>query len=226
VLSHCLPKQTEDLIATEFDPFDQAHHHPHVWQHRRTGQTRLVQHHPCQSQFGHQRQLVARGIVRHHPLRIEIRLRWAVGRTAAAVAAGIETFLLRFPGSRLIVRGTPLAGTLPAMVLPTAERTTQGPPTCVPGMSEKPNPAVSAASHANLKLGMGLQNRVQRGLILPDKRPGAIVLMPIRAKREKLLDGDDKKARLSVIMWSVLCTPSSYLLDANTSRGRARFLLR
>ena len=50
--------------------------------------------------------------------------------------------------------------------------------------------------------------------------------MPIRAKREKLLDGYGKKARLSVTMLSVVFTSSSYLLDANASRGRARFFVR
>ena len=70
---------------------------------------------------------------------------------------------------------------------------------------------------------MGPQYRVQRGLILPDKRPGAIVFMPIRPKRENFLDGDDKKARLSVITRSLFFTPSSYLLDAKAPRGRARF---
>ena len=119
-----------------------------------------------------------------------------------------------------------MAGTLLAMVLPAAEGTTQVPPTCVAGMREKANPAVRAVSDAAPKLGMGLQDRVQRGLILPDKRPGAIVLMPIRAKREKLLDGYGKKARLSAIILIVLYTPSSYLFDANASRGRARFFVR
>jgi hypothetical protein len=38
---------------------------------------------------------------------------------------------------------------------------------------------------------MGLQHRAQRSLILPDKRLGAVVLVPIVANREKLLDGDD-----------------------------------
>jgi hypothetical protein len=93
-------------------------------------------------------------------------------------------------------------------------------------MREKANPAVNAADDAPLKLGAGLQDRVQRGLILPDKRLGAIVLMPIRLKREKLLDGYGKKARLSVIILIVLCTPSSYPIDAIASRGRARFFLR
>jgi hypothetical protein len=93
-------------------------------------------------------------------------------------------------------------------------------------MSEKPNPAVHAGNDATLKLGMGLQNRVQRGLILQDKRLGAIVLMPIRVKREKLLDAYGKKAKLSVIIPMVLDTPSSYFIDAKASRGRARFFLR
>jgi hypothetical protein len=93
-------------------------------------------------------------------------------------------------------------------------------------MREKADPAVDAVGNAAPKLGMGLQHRVQHGLILPDKRPGAIELMPIRAKREKLLDGDGKKARLSAILSIVVDTPSSYLFDANASRGRTRFFLR
>jgi len=49
-----------------------------------------------------------------------------------------------------------------------------------------------------------------------------MILVPIRPKREKLLDADDKKARFSVKIWIVLHTPSSYLLDAKASRGRTR----
>jgi hypothetical protein len=109
------------------------------------------------------------------------------------------------------------------MLPPTAERTTQIPTTYVAGMSEKPNPAVNAMRDATIELGMGLQDRVQGDLILPDKWPGAIELMPIRPKREKLLGGYDKKARLSVTMRSDLSTPSSYLIEAKASRGRARF---
>jgi len=138
----------------------------------------------------------------------------------------IETLLLAFSGGRSIVRGTPLTGLLPAMVPSTAEWTTQIPPTDVPRMREKANPAVRAVSNAAEKLGVGLQNRVQRRLILPDKRLGAVILVPIRAKREKLLDGYSKKAKLSVTMLIVLFTPSSYLLDANASRGRTRFFVR
>jgi hypothetical protein len=93
-------------------------------------------------------------------------------------------------------------------------------------MREKANPAVRAVRYAPLKLGMRLQDRVQQSLILPNKRPGAIELMPINAKREKLLDGDGKKAKLSTIIPIVLHTPSSYPFDAIASRGRARFFVR
>jgi hypothetical protein len=112
------------------------------------------------------------------------------------------------------------------MVLPAAEGTTQLPPTCVSRMREKANPAVRAVRYAPLKLGMRLQDRVQQGLILPDKRPDAIELMPIGAKREKLLDRDGKKAKLSTIILIVLHTPSSYPFDAIASRGRPRFFKR
>jgi hypothetical protein len=138
----------------------------------------------------------------------------------------IETLLLAFSGGRSIVRGTPLTGLLPAMVPSTAEWTTQIPPTNVPRMREKANPAACTVSNAAEKLGVGLQDRVQRRLILPDKRLGAVILVPIRAKREKPLDGYGKKARPSAILFIVLYTPSSYLFDANASRGRARFFLR
>jgi len=65
------------------------------------------------------------------------------------------------------------------MALPTAKRTPQAPPTRIAGMREKANLAVRAGNDAPAKLRVGLQDRVQRRLILPDKRPGAIVAMPI-----------------------------------------------
>jgi hypothetical protein len=115
-----------------------------------------------------------------------------------------------------------VAGTLSAMVLAATERTTQVEATCAARMRQKANPAVRAADDATPQLGMGLQDRVQSGLILTDKRVGAIVLVPVIAKRENFPDRYDKKARLSLTMPSVLHTPSSYLPDAKASRGRAR----
>ena len=213
-------------MASEADPFDQAHDHPYMRQHWRADQTRLVEHCLFLPSFDRHGRWVAGGRLGWRLPRIEIALGRHGRRNVTAVAAAIEPLLLRLPGCRLVVGGTPLAGSPPPMVLAAAKGTTQVPPTCVAGMRQKANPAVRAVGNAALKLGMGLQHRVQRGLIMPDKRPGAIVLMPIRAKREKLLDGDGKKARLSAILSIVLCTPSSYLFDANASRGRARFFVR
>lgn len=71
--------------------------------------------------------------------------------------------------------------------------------------------------------GMIAQNRIQRGLILTNKRTGTIVLMPVRAKRKEFPGGYDKNARFSVKMVIVLGTPPSYELEANASRSKAGF---
>jgi len=109
------------------------------------------------------------------------------------------------------------------MMLSTAKWTAQISTICVAGMGEKPDPAVNAARDATRQLGVGPQEPLQHRLILPDNRLGTVILVPVWPKREKLLDGDDKKARLSVTMRKVFCTSSSYRIDANASRGRARF---
>jgi hypothetical protein len=76
-------------------------------------------------------------------------------------------------------------------------------------MGEKANLAMHALRYATLQIRMRLQDPIQLDLILPDKRPGAVGLVPIRLQRENFLDGDDKKARLSVITWIVFCTASA-----------------
>jgi hypothetical protein len=96
-----------------------------------------------------------------------LRLRPA-GGTEPALAASIETLLLFFPRGRAIVSGTPLLGTLPAMVLSAAERTTQVLAADVPGIGEKANPAMAARNDATLQRGMGFEGGVQRDPILPD----------------------------------------------------------
>jgi len=93
-------------------------------------------------------------------------------------------------------------------------------------MREKADPAVTAASDTVTQVGIRLQDGVQRGLILPNERISAIVLMPVRAKGENLLERYDKKARLSVTMRDVTFTPSSYRIEAKAPRGRMRFFLR
>ena len=48
-----------------------------------------------------------------------------------------------------------------------------------------------------------------------DDRLGVIVLVPIYPKRENFLDGDDKNAKLCVIMEIVFCIPSAYHIEAH-----------
>jgi hypothetical protein len=81
---------------------------------------------------------------------------------------------------------------------------------------------MAAADRTACQIGIVAQDGAERELILTNKRAGAVVLMPIRAKRKEFPDGYDKNARFSVKMLSVIDTPSSYSLDANASRGRAR----
>ena len=66
------------------------------------------------------------------------------------------------------------------MVLPAAKGAPQIPATRVAGMREEPNPAMNTVRDTPLKMGMGRDYRVQRDLILPDQRLGAIVLVPVR----------------------------------------------
>jgi hypothetical protein len=66
------------------------------------------------------------------------------------------------------------------------------------------------------------QDGVQGQLILTNERLGAVVLVPILAKSKNFRDGYSKRDRLSVKMLIVLGMSSSYSLDANASRGRAR----
>jgi hypothetical protein len=111
-------------------------------------------------------------------------------------------------------------------MMPSAtEGTTQVNSIRVAGIGQELDPAVSAMGQTRAQLRLGLQNRLERGAILTDERVGAVILVPIRAKRENFLYRQDKKARLSVTMAIVLCTPSSYRLDAKASRGRARFFI-
>jgi hypothetical protein len=89
-------------------------------------------------------------------------------------------------------------------------------------MSEEANSAVATTHGAVLPIRMIAQDCIQRELILTNKRSGAVVLVPILAKREKFRDGYNKTAKFSVTMLIVCCISSSYSLDTKASRGRAR----
>ena len=94
---------------------------------------------------------------------------------------------------------------------------------CVPRMCQKANAAVTTEDRTACQTGMIAQDRIQRGLILTNNRKSTIVLMPVRAKCKEFPGSYDKNARFSVRVLSVFDTPSSYELDANAARARARF---
>jgi hypothetical protein len=94
--------------------------------------------------------------------------------------------------------------------------------TSVAGMCEEANLTLTAVDRATFQIGMFAQDGIERDLILSNKRTGAVVLVPIFAKREKLRDGYRKIARFSVKMLICFCISSSYSLDAKASRWRAR----
>jgi hypothetical protein len=107
-------------------------------------------------------------------------------------------------------------------MLTASERAAEIPPIRVPRMRQKADSTVAAGDGTACQTGMIAQDGIQRLLILTNKRTSAIILMPIRAKRKEFPGSYDKNARFSVKMLSVLDIPSSYSLDANASRDRAR----
>jgi hypothetical protein len=117
---------------------------------------------------------------------------------------------------------TALVGSLTTMLLTAAEGTAQVLTTCIARMGEETNPTVRAAYCAVRQIRTITQDGIQRELILTNKRTGAVVLVPILVKRENFRDGYDKIARFSVKMLIGFCISSSYSLEANASRCRAR----
>jgi hypothetical protein len=116
----------------------------------------------------------------------------------------------------------PRVAELAMMVLSAAKGTAEIPTTRIAWIREEANPAVAAAHCAVLQIRNSPQGRIQRQLILTNKRTGAVVLMPILAKREDFRDGYQKIARFSVKILICFCISSSYSLDAKASRCRAR----
>ena len=164
-----------------------------------------------------------RGIRRRGVL---VRRRGVWWRPVFAVAAcraplPVETLLILAAPVRSIVLLAPLVGLLATMVLTATKRTAEIPPIRVPRMRQEANPTMAAVDRTACQTGTIAQDGIQRELILTNKRTGAVVLMPILAKRKEFPDGYDKNARFSVKMLIVLSMSSSYSLDANASRRRA-----
>lgn len=73
-------------------------------------------------------------------------------------------------------------------MMPSAtEGTTQVDAFGIAGIGQELDPAVNAVGHTRAQFGLGLENRLERGSILPDQRIGAVILVPIRAKRKDFL---------------------------------------
>src|SRR5690606_29070180 len=88
--------------------------------------------------------------------RRRVHRRKAVRGCDARAAAGIETLLLRPPRLAAVIGGTPLAGTLPPMVLAAAERAAHVQPTSAARMREKADAAVAAESDTVTQVGIRL----------------------------------------------------------------------
>ena len=106
--------------------------------------------------------------------------------------------------------------------MPTTEGTAKIPTQRVSRMREEANPTMAASDRAVSQIGIFAQHGIQRLLILANKRTGAVVLVPIVAKRKKFRDGHYKNAKFSVKISNVLGMSSSYTLDAKASRWTAR----
>jgi len=140
-------------------------------------------------------------------------------------ASSGSTIVVPTPFVRSIVPLAPLVRSLAATVLAASERTVKIRSIRVPRVRQEANGTVAAVDRTDCQIRMIAQDRIERDLILTDKRADTIVLMPIRAKRKEFPGGYDKNARFSVKMLIVLDTPSSYELDAHASRSRARFFM-
>jgi len=117
----------------------------------------------------------------------------------------------------------PLVRLLAATMLTASEWTVEIPPMRVPRVCQEANGTVTAVDRTACQTGIIAQDRIERSLILTNKRTSAIVLMPSRAKTKEFPNGYNKNARFSVKMLISFDTPSSYELDAQASRSRARF---
>jgi hypothetical protein len=145
----------------------------------------------------------------------------AVGADRKAPLRVTELFLASGLGLAIVFAAA-LPAQFPAMMIATAERAVQILTLGVARMGEEPNPAVFALDCAAGQLGTSFQNRVERNLILTNKRTSTLLPVPILGKDKNLFDAYDKKARLSAILWILFCISSSYPLDAKAPRGGAR----
>ncbi len=119
--------------------------------------------------------------------------RFASRRRRTAVTPGIQGVFFLFATFRVAVRLDPFVGLLRAVTFRATKGTPQIFPASVLRSCQESNATVKAVLDATLQCGMGLQERVKRRQILPNKRIALFVLVPICTIREKLPDCDQKE---------------------------------
>ena len=196
VLSQCLEQVRNQIVLAQRSTLDQADYRCQIRQRGRRLDDVGSEYDFVQHQLDILRQYVWRW------LRLVLLWTTTLLLTASCLplAIGVLNLFLDFAFSGLVVGGATVVRTLLAMMLTTAEWTTQVSSPGIAWVCEKSNAAMHAMSDTTLQFqsGMRRENRVQRVLILPHKRISTLVQMPILAKRKELTDGDDKKARDSV----------------------------
>jgi hypothetical protein len=154
--------------------------------------------------------------------RVDITRRGVFGLLYGLASFAIEELFVPSAVDRLIVPLAPRVGELPTMVLSAAELAAQIPAARVAGMREEAYATVATPHGAVPQVRTVSQEGIQRDLILTNEWLGAIVLVPILAESRNFRDDYRKTTRFSVKIPIVCCISSSYPLDANASRGRAR----
>jgi hypothetical protein len=154
--------------------------------------------------------------------RVEIARRSVFSAIGELASLAVKKLLVLPALGLLIVLSATRVAPLATMVLPAAKLTTEILAACVPGMREEAYAAVATPHRAVLQVRTITQDGIQRDLILTNERLGAIVLVPILAKSKNFRDGYSKITRFSVKILILCCISSSYCLDAQASRGRAR----
>jgi hypothetical protein len=101
----------------------------------------------------------------------------------------VQTLLIPASLVRSIVPLATLVGLLATMVPTATELAEKIPPIRIARMRQEANSTVAAVDRTACQTGMIAQHGIQRELILTNKRTDAVVLMPIRAKREEFPDG-------------------------------------
>lgn len=216
VLSHGRQQTGSQLFASDLHSFNQANHQVQIIQQGRSLHLRGRQHNVANGQLHFLRQPNWRHFLR--------RPHWrrCLCQTRLARPPGIEVLLLSSSGRRLIISRGASAGLVLTVMLATAERTAEITSTGIARMRQKANATVNAMGDTPVQVRISGNDRVERVLVLTNKRINTLVQVPIFAKRKEIADGDDKKASDSVII-SNLDTPSYYSIDAKASRRSTRF---